>query len=306
MTARRLFRLLGALVVGSMLLAPSAVADNHHYIASPGYLTKVHLKGSGGYDVGIFTGPRHGVIVRVTNDVFRTDYWVRGVENGRYGVDARFPGLGQVHFRFVPNGHERRVPPPPGCEGPGGLLLDGSVRGRIHFRAEDGYTEVAVDRARATVETWPRMRCRDLEFKGTKRSRKLSTVFMAFREPSPFITFSARRYPGRLLPSSRQVVFQADTYSLGGPVRIFRAVAVEADVSSFVVPEPETAPENIVLAPPPPFSGTATFQRTPESVFAWEGDLSIQFPGTAPLTLTGPTFNTVYCALRRCVNQSGR
>ena len=304
MTLGRLLRATVAALVGLMLLAPAAAADGRSYRAGPGHLTKVHLKGSGGYDVGISTGPRHGVIVRITDDVFRTDYWVRGFENGRYGVKARFPGFGQINFRFVPNGREQRVPPPPLCEGQGGLLLHGVARGRIQFRGEHGYTEVAVGRAKATVETWPGMRCHDPASKGARRSRKLASTFIAFREASPFTTFSARRYPGRLLPSSRQVVFQADTYALGGPLRIYRSVAVAADVSSFVVPDPKMVPENLVLAPPPPFSGTASLRRTPESVFAWEGDLSIQFPGTAPLALAGSAFSTSYCTPRRCVDQS--
>jgi hypothetical protein len=143
------------------------------------------------------------------------------------------------------------------------------------------------------------MRCRYLE----GGSRKWTATFDAFREVAPNVSFTMRRYAKQLRPNSRRVEFRARTGASRGPVGIFRTVSAVADVSSFVLSDPKAAPENFTLAPPPPFSGTATFQRTPESVFAWDGDLSIQFPGAAPLALAGPEFNTSYCALRSCVSQ---
>lgn len=220
----------------------------------------------------------------------------------RLGGDADPPGLGEVRFRFAPNGLERRIPPPSWCEGPKGRLIDGVVRGRIRFSGEGGYTQVAVNRAKATVEAWPRMRCRYLE--PGRSPRKWTAAFEAFREAAPNAGFSFELYPRRLRPRSKQVVFEAHTPTARGRVWILRTVTVAADVSSFVLLDPETAPENFTVTPPPPFSGTATFQRTPESVFTWEGDLSVQFPGAEPLSLAGPGFHTTYCALRGCINQS--
>ncbi|HYG95859.1 MAG TPA: hypothetical protein VD741_02010 [Solirubrobacterales bacterium] len=180
--------------------------------------------------------------------------------------------------------------------------MEGVARGRIRFTGEDGYTRVAVDRAKAVVETWPKMRCRFLEPE-QERARKWTMTFEAFREVAPNVSFTMGRYPRHLRPRAKQIEFRAHTVFTRGPLRIFRSIQLAADASHFLLLGPKAAPENFMVAPPPPFSGTATFQRTPESVYAWEGDLSIQFPGAAPVPLAGPAFNTHYCALRGCISQ---
>jgi len=282
-----------------MLLAPSAMAANH-YLSPAGYMTKVQLRGSNGYRVEVSTGRHHGVGIDVYRGGARTAYSIQGTGNGRYGADARFPGLGRVRFHFVPNGRKHRVPPPRWCEGPDGWLLDGVVRGRIRFTGEDGYTRVAVRRAKATVETWPKMRCRVM--KPGKRPRRWTAAFEAFRE-APYARFAVTRFARHFRPPAKRVVFSAEVFLARGRLRIFHSAFAATDASSLVPLDPKTAPENVTFVPPPPFSGAATFQRNPESVFTWEGDLSVEFPGAAPFALTGPAFSTHYCALRGCADQ---
>jgi hypothetical protein len=286
-----------------MLVAPVAGADPGHYIEGPGHVTRVQLQGSNGYRVNVSVGDRHGVTVTARKGGLTSEYSARGARAGKYGADARLGGFGRVKFRFVPTGRERPVAPPPWCEGPRGRSIEGVVKGRIRFTGEGGYTKVVVKRAKAEVETWPKMRCRFLEGEEPD-SGKLTATFLASRdEATPSVLFTMGRYAKRLRPASKQVVFQAHTGLSRNSVRIFHSVSVAADASSFVLLDPKSAPENFTIAPPPPFSGTATFQRTPESVFTWEGDLNIQFPGMAPMALTGPDFYANYCALRGCVTQ---
>jgi|GEM_PF-850092 len=302
MTLWRFLRVAGVVFVGSMVPASFAAAAPKHYIASSGHVTEVQLRGSNGYQLQVFADYRHVVTVVARRGGLMTEYSVRGTENGKYGVKARLSGLGSVQFRFVPNGRQHRATAPPWCEGPGGWLLEGVVRGRIRFTGEDGYTQVAVKRAKAEVETWPRRRCRVLE--PGRGPRKWTASFEAFREVPPNVLFLVKRYAKRFRPSSRRVVFQMYAGFSRGPVHILRTASAAASVSSLVFLDPKSAPENFTVAPPPPFSGTATFQRTPESVFAWEGDLSVQFPGVAPIALAGPAFHASFCALRGCVSQS--
>jgi hypothetical protein len=301
-TLRRLLPLLGGILVALMLPTPSAMAA-HHYIAPAGYLTTVQLHGSNGYWVDVGTGSPLGVTVDVHRGGASTAYSVQGTKKGKYGAEARFPGLGRVRFHFVPNanGRERRVPPPPWCEGRAGRLIEGVVQGRIRFTGEDGYTRVAVKRAKAEVETWPEWRCRAQEPR--KGPRKVIASFESFSGDPPYIRFEAKRFARHVRPRSRRAVFRAEASRTQGPLRIFYSAFAAADASSFVSLDPRSAPENVTFVPPPPFSGTGTFQRTPESVFSWEGDLSVQFPGTAPVALTGPAFHTIYCALRGCAVQ---
>ena len=289
-------------ILGCLLLAPAfAVADQHRYIVDGEHSTHIEMRGSNGYRVHLYTGDRHRVWLEVRKGGVTTEYGVRGSRHGRYGINANFRGLGQVRVRFIPNGRQRRVAPPSWCEGPAGFVLEGRVEGRIQFVGEQGYTSVSVRRARAEVETWPRMRCRVES--GGQQTREWAATFNAFGESAPSVLFSIKRYSEGLRPAARQVVYSVYTGSLEQGVSIYRSARVLADNSTFVVPDAESAPENILFRPPPPFSGSASLQRTSESVFRWEGDLSIQFPGVEPFPLTGPRFETRYCAQRGCVTQ---
>jgi hypothetical protein len=78
---------------------------------------------------------------------------------------------------------------------------------------------------------------------------------------------------------------------------------VAADTSTFSLPDFATSPETAVIQPPFPFTGSATFARTPESTFTWFGDLAVSFSGIDPLPLAGSGFRLHYCAIRGCVDE---
>jgi len=103
-----------------------------------------------------------------------------------------------------------------------------------------------------------------------------------------------------------QVIYLAETgeafetASGRPPLTIYRQVSVPAPASTFR----DAHPERLNLSPPPPFSGTGTLARTPESVFTWGGDLSVQFPGLDPIPLAGPGLGPEYCLRESgCIRQ---
>jgi hypothetical protein len=296
---------LAALLAGLLLMPAAAAADSNHYIVDPGYTTHVELRGTNGYRINLYAGNHHRVTIKVRKAGIVTEYQTQGVRHGKYGAAAEFPGFGRVGFRFKANGRQHRFSQPPWCEGPDGLALEGRILGRVRFDGEAKYTSVSVERAKAEVETWPRLRCRYLEPDGRRQRRKWTATFGAYGETLPSIEFTARRYSRQLRPASRQVVFNVFTGTRRHGIWIFRSARVVAANSTFAVPDPERSPENVILRPPLPFSGIGTFQRTPESVFTWEGDLSIQFPGINPLSLTGERFAIDYCAQLGCVQREG-
>jgi hypothetical protein len=296
---------LAALLGGLLLIPATAAADSSHYSLDPGYTTHVELRGTNGYRVNVYAGDRHRVTIKIRKAGVVTEYQTRGAPSGRYGVFADFPGFGRVRFHFKGNGRRNRLSPPSWCEGPDGRALQGRILGRIRFDGEEKYTSVSVERAKAEVETWPRLRCRYLEPDVRRQRRRWTATFGAFAETLPSIEFTAKRYPRRLHPASRQVVFNVFTGAREHGIWILRSARVVADNSTFAVPDPKESPENLILRPPPPFSGTGIFQRTPESTFTWEGDLSFQFPGIDPLPLTGERFAIDYCAQLGCVQREG-
>ena len=296
---------LTALLAGVLLLPSTAAADSNHYSLDPGYITHVALRGTDGYRVNLYAGYRGGVEIKVRKAGVVTEYQTQGATRGKYGAVAEFPGFGRVSFQFKANGRHHRFSPPPWCEGPDGVALEGRILGRIRFDGEERYTSVDVRRAKAEVEIWPRLRCRYSEPDGRRQRRKWTATFGAYGETLPSIEFIAKRYTRQLRPASRQVVFTVFSGSRKHGIFILRSARVIADNSTFAVPDPEKSPENVILRPPPPFSGTGIFQRTPESTFSWEGDLSIQFPGLDPLPLTGERFAIDYCAQLGCVQREG-
>lgn len=296
---------LAAIVAGLLLMPATAAADSNHYSVDPGYTTHVELRGTNGYRVDLWANNRDRVTIKVRKAGIVTEYQTRGATRGKYGAVADFPRFGRVSFQFKANGRQHHFSPPSWCEGPDGLALEGRILGRIRFAGEGRYTSVDVSRARAEVETWPRLRCRYLEPDGRRQRRKWTATFGAYGETLPSIEFIAKRYTRRLRPATRQVVFNVFTGAREHGVFVFRSARVVADNSTFAVPDPGQSPENVILRPPPPFSGTGIFQRTPESTFTWEGDLSIQFPGIDPVSLTGERFAIDYCAQLGCVQREG-
>ncbi|HEY5710099.1 MAG TPA: hypothetical protein VIS51_11990 [Solirubrobacterales bacterium] len=120
------------------------------------------------------------------------------------------------------------------------------------------------------------------------------------------VSFLARKYrPGVI--EGGQVLYLAERgeafETASGrrlPLTIYRHITVSAPVSTFR----DAHPEHLTASPPPPFTGTGTLARTPESVFTWEGDLSVQFPGLDPIPLAGPSFEPGYCLRESgCVRQ---
>jgi hypothetical protein len=296
---------LAALLAGVLLLPATAAADSNHYSLDPGHTTHVELQGTNGFRVNLYAYNRDRVTIKVHKAGVVTEYQTRGATRGKYGAVAEFPGFGRVSFQFKANSRHHRFSPPPWCDGPDGVALEGRVLGRIRFDGEERYTSVDVRRAKAEVEIWPRLLCRYSEPGARRQRRKWTATFGAYGETAPNIEFLARRYTRRLRPASSQVVFNVFSGAREHGVFVFRSARAVADNSTFAVPDPKKSPENVILRPPPPFSGTGIFQRTPESTFTWEGDLTIRFPGLDPLPLTGERFAIDYCAQLGCVQREG-
>jgi hypothetical protein len=171
----------------------------------------------------------------------------------------------------------------------------------IRFRAERGYTSIRTHRVRAEVRSWPRLRCRFLRLRQREPGEDAS--LHAFSPRAPAANFSATRFEPETRPRSRRIQFDAGVGDSSRAMAIFRSVSVAAGPSTFRQPEPETAPERLLLAPPRPFSGTARVERTPESTFTWSGSLRLHLPGIDPVKLTSPNFAAFFCAQRGCAAQ---
>lgn len=297
---------LAALVFAAFLaLSASAGANVIHFSLPAGQFIHIELGSSNGYSIHIRAGDhglRPGVSLETKKEGVGTEYFVRNGQVSADRVEAKLSGLGSISVRFHQRGPARHPSLSDHCDGPRLTVRQGVVRGTIRFVGEREYTRVEAHSAKAEIEEWRRQRCRLNVPPRGGRKRPWTSEFQEWGKRGLSTFFTAKKYRPGILKGGR-VHFDIWTTATRRNLHITRSAALVAPASTFQIPEPDTYPEHVILTPPPPFNGTGTFARTPESVFTWEGDLSIQFPGIDPIPLTGPSFSPHYCALRDCISQ---
>lgn len=271
--------------------ASIAVAD---YPVRARQLTRIELEGSDGYSISIVSDAKRHFGLETAKDGSTTEYFTQNTLADPGRIQVEMPGLGSVSVRFHPGGPARRMPRFPGCRGPRPTVRKGLVRGIIDFTGERGYTTVKTHEAPAEIEEWKRLRCRSGAGPEPPDIPHLQDWLSMLSVNGLEARFVARKYRPGVFGKESRALFLAETdgqISARPYVGVERRVVVAADTGTF----DDAHPEHIVVSPPPPFAGSATFLRTPESVFTWEGDLTIQFPGIDPLRLAGPESDLKYC-----------
>ncbi|HWO82171.1 MAG TPA: hypothetical protein VNM38_00075 [Solirubrobacterales bacterium] len=253
----------------------------------------VELEGSNGYLIHLGVNPRQHLILRVAKEGFAAEYLTRDLAAGTNRVTAKLLGMGRVSLRFHPQGPVRH-PSLPGCGKRRPVVQPGVVRGTIKFAGERHYTDLEVHKAEATTEKPASWLCRyGMKVEFNPREREWVSKFSASGEGASFL---ARKYRPGTIEGGRVIFFveagEAFEAASGDvSLTIWRTLKIPAPAAAFR----DAHPEHLTVTPPPPFSGTGTLGRTPESVFTWEGALSIQFPGVNPVPLAGPSFGFDYC-----------
>jgi hypothetical protein len=280
-------------VVAVLVLAcfpEAADAAVGHYSAPGRQLTRIELEGSNGYSILIVSDRKQHLVLTTTKEGFTTEYMARDTLAGPDRVKATLPGLGSISVRFHPRGPAHRLPVFAGCAGQRPTVRKGVVHGAIEFVGEREYTQAETHEAPAEIEEWKSQRCR-FGANPERNSPGLEDWISRFSAGSLEVRFLSRKYGSGVLEGDSRILYLAETGEAGSSFVIYRRATAVAPALTFA----DAHPEHMIISPPPPFVGTGTFARTPESVFSWEGDLSIQFPGTDPLPLAGPRFELDYC-----------
>lgn len=273
--------------------AASAGAKGGHGRSPARQWIDVELEGSNGYSIHVSVNPHQHLILQVSKGGFAAEYMTRDLLADADRVKAKLLGFGTISVRFQPRGRVRH-PTLRGCGRKRPTVQPGVVRGTIKFAGERQYTQVKVHEAEAAIEEPTNWFCRyGVKSDPTPRDREWVSKFSA---DEIGVYFIARKYRPGVIEGGR-VLFWAETgvaYETSpsrAPLTIYRHIRVPAPASTFL----DAHPEHLTVSPPAPFSGTAALARTPESVFTWEGDLSVQFPGLDPIPLAGPSFESDYC-----------
>jgi len=263
---------------------------------------------AGGFDLGFQVAASNGYTLNVggydataTISAAKADggdpgrrAWSTYVARGKVSptaMHASFGALGRVDVRFRPTGPTRYGRRHDRCIGPHRYTIrPGAFVGSLRFRGEGGYTSANVHRVTGKIVTPRRLICRDTlieeieaESQGGRRKHgKVTRLYSFLRSGLTAMLFSAEERDGK-------AGFFAAVEQTVGSLGVFRGVFVRASPATF------TADNALSLAgvtPPPPFSGSASFQRGPTGAKSLAGSLAVSFPGAPNLSLTDPRFKT--------------
>lgn len=282
--------LLGAGAVIFLFASPgAATAKGRNFVIAPSQTMEFRLKGSHGYSISVF-GIGKEVSLTARHGGSSASYSTRGLASPTR-IKARFGHLGRVSVRFHSDSGPRLVPLPEGnCRGRGEIVDRGHWVGRIEFEGEQAYTTLHASRARGKVTKALKQTCRH-EGEGGHVPGLRVTVLSAVSEASGAF-FTAFKITSSSFPAIDGSLFSASLFEARSPrLSVIRSISAEAKVDAFATTGEKGQIESATVAPPAPFSGTATFQRTGGSKGTWSGSLVGDFLGRGEVALAGPEFS---------------
>lgn len=286
-----------------MALPASAAAKPGYYVVEPSIFSSIDLPGSNGYRVQIFGVSRRQVWILVEKGGASAAYLWRGrvTENA---IEAELGKLGRVSVQLQPGSSSEAEQRQAGCKGKPGVRREGRFAGVIGFRGEKNFTSVDVESARGTVFRSFRMVCKRPV--GTEPRYKpppttsLSAVSSRYPRAPWFSVFKQEpaRKAGR--PYLKEAQYTAHTTERDPGMGVVRSASVTAEPETFAVSPLGTTPATASVAPPAPFSGTASYEKTSDGKGIWSGDLAVELPGRGTLSLTDPTYRAELCRSFAC------
>ena len=278
--------------LAAMALPASAAAKPGYEVSPDLHYAEAQTKGSNGYRL-LISGSSDDATVIASKGTSQVLYFSFKGGLRRDRMRFRLPGVGRVDLRF----HERsrsRENPADNCKGPGALVRRGIFRGRIKIAGEQGYTHVDVRSARGELFDEPKQICRR-EGRGQGSATAEERLLRAsVPRGSGTLEFFAIDFDFGPL----SVVFSARLWRQRGRMLVVNSVSAFSKNSESIALE--KPPLSGSVAPPPPFTGTADFQREPGGSFSWLGDLAADLPGVGPMSLAGPHFEAEACVNQTC------
>ena len=203
-------------------------------------------------------------------------------------IEGSFGRFGSVAVRFRPSGRTS-TEALHRCRGQRGYVTRyGAFVGNVRFTGEDGYVAVRAHRARGRIRGPRHVHCRGRRIRPPSRHRSSGSHSDGRRA-----TLVAKH---RTATKGTEVLaFQA------GDIALLLALAEESlgrmailhyalEIVSGSVITHDDALTSATLAPPRPFHGRGIYEEAPDGTRTWSGSLSVAFPGSPRLPLTGPEF----------------
>jgi hypothetical protein len=220
-----------------------------------------------------------------------TAYVTRGTVT-QHRIAASFGQLGKVDVRFRPSGRVVESRPGRRCHGADHFTSRlGVFVGGVRFDGENHYVAVRSHRAKGRVRAPLHLHCASLP-RGVRSDRRARPVPHHEAFSPTFLTATRRHGVSSVeliaLGIGGTTLFAAiSEEGLGSMARIRFALTTTQSKKAVVFNDALTEAN---IAPPAPFQGKGTYSAAPDGTTTWTGPLSISFPGTPRLSLTGEDF----------------
>ncbi len=278
--------LIGVLV--ALLVSPGAAgAKGGGFALGPSHSVELRLKGSKGYSISV-SGDSETVTLTAERKGSSASYTAKGFASDTR-IKARLGRLGRISVRFHSHGGPKRMPLPKGiCRGEEEMVESGTWVGQIHFRGEQGYTTAHASRAKGAITDRPKVTCGIHGGKEGNLPDFQATILSAASDAKGIFATSLSSDSRPSLDGSSVAASLFEFHRRG--LSIIRSISADAKSDAIVLNEEGGHITSATIAPPAPFKGTATFQRTRGPEGSWTGTLAGDFPGRGEVTLAGPEF----------------
>lgn len=312
--------LLAAATIVVLLAAPTGAAAGKpgRIKQKPSVSTDLEMRGTNGFRLDLFTLDRGGVVlfahrgVDVNVSYFAQTHHPRGKRSDPDKLNFRIGHLGHFRGRFVPTSSvEENLEP--GCEGDPPTIEKGYFVGSFRFRGERGYTAVHSRRLRGSVTRRPGSICTvpdgppwhlSAHQARAERKRRHDEFHLVAADEKADIMFDARHREATK-DEPEQTSYQASMN--GKKVGAFRVSYIvssfgfePATETTFQAPNLSEPLSEATVAPPAPFSGSATFHLDDPKTASWTGDLAVDMPGLGEVPLTGEGIDAGLCKGSSC------
>jgi hypothetical protein len=322
MKARHIAICLVACATATALMGTGTAEAKRGYFVEPaGIRLKMVLHGSHGYRISVSSFGHRLVLLSALKGGVSAEYVVRG-HASRHGIYANFGKLGRIAVRF--DGSRRPLGPSRPlfkCKGEPAIHEVGRFEGTIRFNGELGFTSVSARRAKGSVVRSFRRVCKRPPWlrpaahfsRGNQPEKPSVTIFAEAsrtKNRTIFLQTLSAEIPGR---SGRDSVFLgfdvAGLQERRGRIAINRTAFIEGRPGDVLAGDSRVEPTSGTIAPPRPFSGTATYSKAAEAEATLTGSLTVWLPGADRVPLTGPDFRAALCRtikekrLNRCMRE---
>ncbi len=263
--------------------------------AAGGFDLKFQLPASHGYKLTVAGYDATAVVSATKPEHSNGRAWSTYIARGKVSptaIKASFGPLGSVAMRFRQSGGVTYGKRHHHCIGPDRYTIrPGVFVGSVRFRGEGGYTSAKVHRVKGKVVTPRFLRCLDSFFEEFEQSREKKPTVKKPKATrlSAFVRSGLTAEVFYASERAGKAGYLAEIEQTVGSLGIFRGLFIHGSPATFAFDGPLSFAG---VTPPPPFSGSASFQREPTGAKSWTGSLAVSFPGAPNVPLVDPRFET--------------